>query len=111
MASLIHSGVWNYDDQMLFFRYTSSTGAFLIGDEPKNRASQVRYFGDELRCGYMRLRQKKARNGGTFSYNETITAPDATALAWRLWHQKIALLSSECTNFRKKISYLPGRIG
>ena len=95
------------DDQMLFFRYTSSTGAFLIGDELKNwRISQVRYFGDELRCGYMRLRQKKARNGGTFSYNETITAPDgATALALAGYGIKDRAAFFGVYEFPKKISY------
>ena len=95
------------DDEMLFFRYTSSEGAFLVGENIKGwRISQVRYFGDELRCGYMRLRHRKARNGQTFSYNETITANDgATALVLAGYGIKDRGAFFGVYEFPKKLSY------
>tara|TARA_B100000927_G_scaffold291486_1_gene293935 strand:- start:2422 stop:5853 length:3432 start_codon:yes stop_codon:yes gene_type:complete len=95
------------DDQMVFFRYTSSTGAFLVGETLKGwLITQVRYFGDELRCGYIRLQHKKARNGQEFSYNEVITAQDgATGLVLAGYGIKDKAAFFGVYEFPKRISY------
>ena len=67
------------DSRRIFFRYTTTTGAFKRGETLNGwLISEVRYFGDEQKCGFMELNEKNATSGAgnKFSYQQTITADD-----------------------------------
>ena len=95
------------DDHMLFFRYTSSSGAFRIGETLNGwQITQARYFGDELKCGYMRFRPVTGRTGNAFTYLQSISSQDgatATVLAGYGIADKGAFFG--VYEFPKKVSY------
>ena len=67
------------DDHRLFFRYTTSTGFFAIGERINGwMITAVRYFGDEMNCGYMELTQlQQEGNGNAFVYNNSYTSQNS----------------------------------
>jgi len=64
------------DDHRIFFRYTTSSGFFLVGERINGwMITACRYFGDEMNCGYMELTQiNQEGTGNTFSYGQTFTS-------------------------------------
>jgi hypothetical protein len=67
------------DSRRIFFRYTSTSGSFKRGEELNGWVlSEVRYFGDEQKCGFMELTEKDAETGAgnKFTYNQSISAGD-----------------------------------
>jgi len=72
------------DSTRIFFRYTSTSGAFKRGETINGWiATEVRYFGNEQKCGFIELGEKDAETGAgnKFSYQQSLTAADgATAI-------------------------------
>mgnify|MGYP003323161454 CR=1 FL=1 len=63
------------DDFMVFFRYTSNTGFFAVGETLNGwKCQSVRYFGDELKCGYIRLQPTNGVKGSAFTYQGVFTS-------------------------------------
>ena len=57
----------------ILFRYTTTTGSFFIGEQINGwDITQVRYFGDELKVGYMEL----SGQGNEFTYQQAFTSTD-----------------------------------
>ena len=95
------------DDPMIFFRYTSSTGAFRLGETINGwEIQRVRYFGDELKCGYMTLKGTTGQFGNAFTYNQIITSNDgATALVLAGYGIKDKAAFFGIYEFPKQLSY------
>ena len=95
------------DDLMVFFRYTSVTGFFAVGEQINGWLIQnVRYFGDELRCGYMRLQTIEGVKGNAFTYQQQFTSANngvGTILAGYGIKDKAAFFG--VYEFPKKLSY------
>jgi len=93
----------------LLFRYTSTTGAFKRGEMINGwLISEVRYFGDKQKCGFMELNEMDSDMpaGEPFVYRQTYTAEDgatAIALAGFGIFDKCAFFG--VYEFRKNISY------
>lgn len=71
----VNESFWTADTETkrIFFRYTSSTGAFKRGEFLNGwLISEIRYFGDELKCGYISLTEvdPATGNGQIFSANK-----------------------------------------
>ena len=57
----------------ILFRYTTTTGSFFIVEQINGwDITQVRYFGDELKVGYMEL----SGQGNEFTYQQAFTSTD-----------------------------------
>ena len=57
----------------ILFRYTTTTGSFFIGEKINGwDITQIRYFGDELKVGYMELNGE----GNEFTYQQAFTSTD-----------------------------------
>tara|TARA_B100000287_G_scaffold77582_1_gene69696 strand:- start:972 stop:4727 length:3756 start_codon:yes stop_codon:yes gene_type:complete len=100
------------DDLMVFFRYTTATGFFAIGEQINGWLIQnVRYFGDELRCGYMNLQPIAGANGNIFTYQSTFTSANngtAEILAGYGIADKAAFFG--VYEFPKKLAYYKAEI-
>ena len=100
------------DDHMVFFRYTSVTGFFAIGEQINGWLIQnVRYFGDELRCGYMNLQTIAGVQGSSFSYQQTFNSANngtAEILAGFGIRDKAAFFG--VYEFPKKLAYYKAEI-
>ena len=95
------------DEEMIFFRYTSSTGAFRVGEQLNNwTIMKVRYFGDELKCGYMKLFKEGKAKGNEFTYQQNITSADgATGIVLAGYGIKDKVAFFGVYEFPKKLSY------
>ena len=95
------------DDPMIFFRYTSSSGAFRIGETLNGwEIQRVRYFGDELKCGYMTLKGITTQFGNAFTYNQSITSNDgATGVVLAGYGIKDKAAFFGIYEFPKQLSY------
>tara|TARA_Y100001970_G_scaffold159451_1_gene195081 strand:- start:49522 stop:53283 length:3762 start_codon:yes stop_codon:yes gene_type:complete len=95
------------DDLMVFFRYTNEEGFYTIGETINGWLIQsVRYFGDELRCGYMRLQTIAGAKGNEFQYQQTYNSANgavASILAGYGIKDKAAFFG--VYEFPKKLSY------
>ena len=97
------------DSRRIFFRYTSTTGAFRRGEEVNGwTITSVRYFGDENKAGFIDLGETDAEsgNGNTFTYNQQITSADggtAVVLAGYGIGDKCAFFG--VYEFPKKVTY------
>ena len=100
------------DDLMIFFRYTTETGFYTPGETINGWLIQsVRYFGDELRCGYMRLQTINGVKGSVFTYQSTYTSTNggtASILAGYGIPDKAAFFG--VYEFPKKLSYYKAEI-
>ncbi len=100
------------DDLMVFFRYTTETGFYTPGETINGWLIQsVRYFGDELRCGYMRLQTINGVKGSVFTYQSTYTSTNggtASILAGYGIPDKAAFFG--VYEFPKKLSYYKAEI-
>lgn len=100
------------DDLMIFFRYTTETGFYTPGEQINGWLVQsVRYFGDELRCGYMRLQTINGVKGSVFTYQSTYTSANggtASILAGYGIPDKAAFFG--VYEFPKKLSYYKAEI-
>jgi len=57
----------------ILFRYTTTSGSWFVGEKINGwDITQVRYFGDELKVGYMELSGK----GNEFTYQQSLTSSD-----------------------------------
>lgn len=107
----VNESFWTADTETkrIFFRYTSSTGAFRRGDFLNGwLISEIRYFGDELKCGYISLTEinPATGNGQVFSANQTITSADgATAIVMAGYGIKNKAAFFGVYEFPKKLSY------
>ncbi len=97
------------DSRRIFFRYTSTSGSFKRGEVLNGwLISEVRYFGDEQKCGFMELQEKDAETGAgnKFTYNQSITADDgATGLVLAGFGIKDKCAFWGVYEFPKKIVY------
>lgn len=63
------------EDHRIFFRYTTASGFFEVGDEINGwMITACRYFGDEMNCGYMELSKVYGGSQNDFSYGQTFTS-------------------------------------
>ena len=96
------------DDLMVFFRYTSNTGFFAIGETINGwKCQAVRYFGDEVKCGYIRLQTVNGVKGNAFTYQSTYTSDNggvAEILAGFGIEDKAAFFG--VYEFPKKVAYV-----
>ena len=98
------------DEHRIFFRYTSSTGFFGVGERINNwMISACRYFGDEMNCGYMELTQiNNETAGNAFTYNQSFTSTNGgsiNVLAGYGIKDKAAFWG--VYEFPKRVSYVP----
>ena len=98
------------DEHRIFFRYTSNTGFFAVGERINNwMISACRYFGDEMNCGYMELTQiNNETTGSTFTYNQSFTSTNGgsiNVLAGYGIKDKAAFWG--VYEFPKRVSYVP----
>ena len=69
--------IFDTESRRILFRYTTTTGSFYIGEQINGwDITQLRYFGDELKVGYMEL----SGEGSAFSYNQAFTSTDNGAI-------------------------------
>ena len=75
---------WGTDSEepRIFFRYTSNTGFFAIGERINGwLITACRYFGDEMNCGYMELTQiSNETAGNNFTYNQSFTSTNGGSI-------------------------------
>lgn len=96
------------DDRILFFRYTSSSGFFAVGETINGwLISACRYFGDDMDCGYMELTSIQQNGlGNAFVYEQSYTSAnggEVVALAGYGIKDKAAFFG--VYEFPKKVSY------
>ena len=96
------------EDRILFFRYITNTGYFVIGEQINGwLITACRYFGDDMDCGYMELTSLQPNGlGNAFVYGQTYTSANGAqvqALAGYGIKDKAAFFG--VYEFPKKISY------
>tara|TARA_B100000287_G_scaffold410505_1_gene438992 strand:- start:26521 stop:30366 length:3846 start_codon:yes stop_codon:yes gene_type:complete len=97
------------DTPRLLFRYTSTTGSFKRGEKINGwLINEVRYFGDQQKCGFMELAEEDADNHTPvpFVFMQEYTSEDgatAVALAGYGIGDKVAFFGTY--EFRKRITY------